>query len=373
MSNSFIEGIKRNLVNILGWRTNRKIVVFESDDWGMIRTSSISAFNELKNDYPLEKCAYSSNDALERDVDILGLLEIFNNNKSSAYQNNTPKLTLNYVMFNPDFDKISNGGFNNYHRESLNNTYSKYLQSDNVLKIVQEGILNEVFIPQFHSTEHVNINNWMLALRNGDPDTLKAFHFDMANLHKQNHSNCQKEYLDAFGYRQTKCFESLDKTVAVGLNEFNRVFAFQAKTMISPCYIWDDDLESAAMDNGIIAFQGSTVQKVPIKEGFKKRRHFMGQKGRNGQRYFIRNCHFERVNNPNKDWVDSCLADIETAFTYNKPAIISTHRVNYIGRLKESNRTLGLKELDLLLKEINKRWPDMEYLSTSELLDKYYN
>ena len=37
----------RHLVNSKGWRTNRKIVVLESDDWGAIRMSSKEAFDKL--------------------------------------------------------------------------------------------------------------------------------------------------------------------------------------------------------------------------------------------------------------------------------------------------------------------------------------
>lgn len=39
----------KNLSNIPGWRTNRKIVVIESDDWGSLRMSSIKAYQDLKN------------------------------------------------------------------------------------------------------------------------------------------------------------------------------------------------------------------------------------------------------------------------------------------------------------------------------------
>ena len=37
---SFLNRIKQNVVNIPGWSTSRKIVVFESDDWGSIRVRS---------------------------------------------------------------------------------------------------------------------------------------------------------------------------------------------------------------------------------------------------------------------------------------------------------------------------------------------
>ena len=39
--------LRVNVSNIPGWRTNRHIVVIESDDWGSIRMSSIENFNKM--------------------------------------------------------------------------------------------------------------------------------------------------------------------------------------------------------------------------------------------------------------------------------------------------------------------------------------
>ena len=33
---------------MLGWRTNRKIIVIESDDWGTVRMPSLKAFERLE-------------------------------------------------------------------------------------------------------------------------------------------------------------------------------------------------------------------------------------------------------------------------------------------------------------------------------------
>ena len=40
-----------NLINIRGWRTNRKIVVIESDDWGTLRTPCKGVFTRLSSKY----------------------------------------------------------------------------------------------------------------------------------------------------------------------------------------------------------------------------------------------------------------------------------------------------------------------------------
>ena len=57
--------LNRNLSNIPGWSTKRKIVVIESDDWGSIRMSSKKAFQNLENaGISLAKNHYNTNDAL---------------------------------------------------------------------------------------------------------------------------------------------------------------------------------------------------------------------------------------------------------------------------------------------------------------------
>ena len=61
------------------------------------------------------------------------------------------------------------------------------------------------------------------------------------------------------------------------------------------------------------------------------------------------------------------LSEIEIAFRWKKPAIRSSHRVNYIGWLNEKNRTKGLRELDKLLFQIIKYWPNVEFMTSSEL------
>ena len=68
------------------------------------------------------------------------------------------------------------------------------------------------------------------------------------------------------------------------------------------------------------------------------------------------------------DW-QTALAEIKMAFSNNKPAIISTHRLNFIGSLVEKNRNNGLKLLQELLLKVILKWPDIVFMSSDELLD----
>ena len=80
-----MKNLIKNLANLPGWRTNRKIVVIESDDWGTIRMSSKEAFNSLlKKGYPVDQCPYNKYDALESNQDLEMLFDVLNSVKGNA-------------------------------------------------------------------------------------------------------------------------------------------------------------------------------------------------------------------------------------------------------------------------------------------------
>lgn len=69
--NKYREHILRNISNTFGYKTNRKIVVFESDDWGSIRMPSKLAYsNLLKKGIGVDKSLYDTLDSLEKKEDL---------------------------------------------------------------------------------------------------------------------------------------------------------------------------------------------------------------------------------------------------------------------------------------------------------------
>jgi hypothetical protein len=61
------------------------------------------------------------------------------------------------------------------------------------------------------------------------------------------------------------------------------------------------------------------------------------------------------------------MKQIDTAFRWNKPAIISSHRVNFCGHIDPKNREKGLETLKKLLQEIVVKWPNVEFMSADTL------
>jgi|GEM_PF-6936549 len=62
------------------------------------------------------------------------------------------------------------------------------------------------------------------------------------------------------------------------------------------------------------------------------------------QKYCTRSCYLES-SLEDKYWVNSCLKSIKIAFSWKKPAIISSHRVNYMSILNEENISQGLRQI----------------------------
>ncbi len=367
--------VSKYLINLPGSTTKRKIVVIESDDWGTIRMSSNEAFQSLfKSGYPVNECPYNSNDSLESNQDLEMLFEVLSNIKGS--DGRPAILTVNNIVANPDFEKIKNSGFQEYHYEPFTETLKRYPAHDKVMELYQQGITEGVVNPQFHGREHLNVNRWMRALRNNSKAEIDAFNFGVFSSKVSAISEYRNEYMDALDFETKDELLFHEIAIVEGLQLFQKIWGFSSKSFIAPCYIWHSDLEKTLAKQGVKFIQGIVNQLQPI-EGksfiYKKKYHFHGQKNKNRQRYFIRNAFFEPTCNPNFDWESDCLNRIKIAFQMKKPAIISSHRLNYIGSLNIKNREKNLKRLQNLLFLIHKKWPEVQFMTTDRLGEIFDN
>lgn len=365
--------IIKNISNFLGEKINSKVIVIESDDWGSIRMSSENAFKNLKNKgYPVDQCSYNTNDALESNKDLEMLFEVINNIKGS---DDKPAIfTVNNIVANPDFVKIKESGFSEYFFEPFTETLKKYPCHDKVMNLYREGINQSLIMPQFHGREHVHIIHWLNDLKNQEAKAEDAFDQKMFSVFLGSASSCNKEYLNAMAYYSNEQEVVIKDSVKSGLNLFKAIWGFNSDSVIAPCYQWHPSLEDTFYNNGIKLIQGGVAQISPNinGEGNTSIRHFNGQKNKLRQVYTVRNVIFEPSTNLHKDWIDSAMSEISNAFFWNQPAIISSHRLNYIGWLNEMNRTRNLDLLSKLLKRIVNKWPEVKFISSNQML-KYYS
>jgi len=362
------KSVTRHLINIPGWRTKRKIIVFESDDWGAVRMSSEKMLSKLLiSGIQVQKCHYVQNDSLASEEDLIRLFGLLSRFKDS--QGKSPIITANVIMTNPNFKKILESDFKEYHYEIFTETLEKYPEHKNSFDFWKKGVKEGLFHLQFHGREHIQVKRWMKFLKDSESDTRKAFEAGVFGLSTSVTSEKRKSYLASYDWDDDESRNFVLESIPEGLSLFKSLFGYQSLSAIAPNYVWHKDVEKVLKENGVRYLQGSSVQKSPTltNDGFKKNRHYTGQKNNLGQIYLVRNCMFEPCSSPNEDWVSKCLHEIQTALFWNKPAIISIHRVNFIGFIKPTNRDTNLKRFERLLKEILRKWPDVEFMTSDQL------
>jgi len=362
--------IGSTIKNLLGWKTKRKIVVIESDDWGSIRMSSNEAIKKLTSyGANLSSSRYDLYDSIECNEDLEQLFNLLTSFKDA--NNKSPVFTGVNVVANPDFDKIKEANFKQYFYEPFTETLKKYPQHDKVYNLWKKGISERLMVPQFHGREHLNVNRWMRALQSESSGELKAFDLGVTGLSNITFPEFKSEYQGAFEIEFTSDLESQAEVLRTGTQLFEQLFGYKATAFTPTNGPFSSTLEPVLKECGINLIQTARViYKEPLGNGkIKKRFRYMGKKNYLGQRYLTRNCVFEPNENLGFDWFDFCMPRIEQAFKYHNPVIITTHRVNYTGFLNKENREKSLAELARLLKGILSKWPDVEFMTTAELGD----
>ncbi|PWN07805.1 hypothetical protein [Rhodohalobacter mucosus] len=369
MLRDFSRILAMHATNYRGWRTDRKIVVIESDDWGSACMPSLDVFQRLvQRGIRVDRCPYTSFDALasEEDLEDLfsALMEFRDKNGSH------PVITANAVMMNPDFEKIRSSGFMEYHGEPFTETLKKYPRHDRSFSLWKQGMSDKLFAPQFHGREHLNVKAWMQAMQKRDSVERAVFN---ENMFWAGSGEEQKGHLSiraAFDLKDLSDLDTHREILRDGLTQFEHLFGYKSESFIAPNFIYHPDLNQPLAEKGVRLLQGMKYQLLPIEDHEKRKmvRRIQGKQNELGQFDLVRNCVFEPSQKAdNYDNIGTCMKGIWNAFFWKKPAIITAHRLNFIGYIHPGNREKNLALFRALLKKMLKRWPDIEFMTSREL------
>lgn len=347
-----------------GWKTDRKIVVIESDDWGAVRMPDRKTYNSfLSRGIRVDQCNYCKFDSLASKDDFDELFTVLKKHKD--FKGNNPVITANSIMANPDFNAIKETKYQTYSYELFTETLRKY--PNRSFDLWKTGIDEKLFFPQLHGREHLNIGRWMRALISNSAEMHYLFQNNFYGLSHTISREFNSSFLAALDYDNENDAKTALQSIEEATDIFKKSFGYHSKSFIAPNYVWDTKVEEILSKKGVTYLQGSFIQKTP--ESINKY-HYTGESNLFKQIYMTRNVIFEPSTFINKDWVHSALSEINNAFKFKKPAIICSHRVTFIGGIFEENRTKNLKLLNELLTEILKKWPDVEFMHSSQLGDE---
>ena len=363
------QAILNNLKNIYGWKTNRKIIVISVDDYGNVRLDSKKARKKMdKAGVKAIAPTFDNLDTLETKEDLELLYEALTSVKDKNGKNAI--FTPFALPCNINFEAMAKNGNKEYIYELLPDTYKKLEARDSkayegTWGLWIEGIEKKLMQPQFHGREHFNLKVFNEKLVKKDKSLF-------INLENRSNTTLLKskdsfiKYSAAFHFWESNEIEDFSKIITTGLDAFEKVFGYRATHFNAPGGSENINIHKYLKDSGIKYIDQPLVKYEPQGKGvFKRKFNYTGKKNYFGLTYQVRNVVFEPINNSSS--VDIALRQIEAAFRWNRPAIISSHRVNFCGHIDPKNRKIGISALRELLKNIVLKWPDVEFMSTVEL------
>ena len=369
-----INTLRKNVANVLGWRTNRKLLIIESDDWGSVQTRDKEAFKNLQREgLNVESIHYTAFDSLESNEDLEMLFDVLRGVKDKY--GNCAKFTPMCIMGNPDFEKIIENDYKTYFFQPLKDTLKNYPQSDQILNLWSKGAKENIFTPELHGREHINARRYLDILKNHKAKL-------GLRLSAQNHSvgsstfrgEKYPNYLGALYPETSEEIGELKTTIRQAGEIFEEYMGYKPRVFMAPNAEEPREMELVLKQIGVKYLTRSKRRIYPKGDGrFGKEWNFIGKINQYDQLILNRNAFFEPVcfgeHEHISNWVESCLNDIDIAFKWNKPAVVSAHRVNFTGSIDPSNRDRGLSALQELLNRVVQNWPNVEFMTSAELGD----
>ncbi len=370
--NNLKRELAQHYLNLPGWRTSRKLMVIESDDWGSIRMPCRDVYEAcIKNGYPVDQNPYERFDTLLSEEDLTHLFDLLGSYKD--FRGNHPVITANCVVANPDFDRIREEDFQSYHFETIKETFQSYPRHHNNVTLWQKGMEAGVFHPQFHGREHLNVHRFMEALGRGDKDVHFGFNHRMPGCISKLNGSWVNLYMDAMRYETQEEKRQIIHNIKVGLDLFQKIFGYRSASFIPPNYTWSPDHDKELRGKEVRYIQGIRKLREPEpRGGMKYHTFYLGKRTSSGLIHLVRNVHFEPslftlgITDP----ADHCLHGMEVAFRMKKPAVISSHRINYAGFIDVRNRDRTLAMWRQIFARAMKKWPDLEFTTSDRLGDQ---
>jgi len=334
------------LPHYLRKRFEKKILIIESDDWGLERGVNYESIEWAKRKFGEESFTRWTLDALETREDLAMLFNVLRSHKDES--GNHQVITANFITHNIDYSSKESlkfipisKGFN-----SLENIHESYC----------EGVKDGLIFPQLHGYSHYNLSALReYSLTEEASEALKNKYLTCRSTIRGNLAFLQGELSDE---------NSDNSMIKEAADEFERCFGFRSMTIIPPTFVLDKSVLKYFKDSGVKLVQSSNR----IQQSDKRRYNVPFFRKRAGLIWSIRNARLDPIEGYNF-YHQQCIDSMEKAFANKLPAIIDFHRVNFSGKFNPTYRERTLGELDSLVGKVLKKWPDVKFIHSQKLYE----
>jgi hypothetical protein len=313
------------------WR-RLKVVVLESDDWGLCAWSPDEQAYRVLTDTPAFRSPAGrvyGRSTLESAGDVQRLVQTLLEFRGG--DGFPPVWQANTVMAAPDYARLEPPLFQTAALpvlmlpESPPRWERPGLWSE-VLSACESG----VWWPELHGFHHLPEQAWLTALRRNQADALRAFE----------HQSPVCEAVEASGeFDASEPDEVKRNNLRRAIETFTRMFGRAPSSFCAPDYRWDDRFEAEAAKLGVTLWQGRAERIRPSFPGVRRLLRRLTWRATSGERFYMPpRIAFEPRGGPGSQADSGHGARVgaaaahtraHAAWSAGRPAVVSTHRLNY--------------------------------------------
>jgi len=349
----------------IDWERHRAMV-FESDDWGGCEVAAAPADAAIVADVwdALHARRREVLTTLETPADLARLYDLL-----AAHQgaDGLPAVFTAFVsVANPDFPAIRASGFERYADLAIDQAVPARWQRGDIVGAWREGIRRGLFAPEYHANlHHTSPVRWLERLRAPGPEGVAARRLFELEVY------CQGEHLPEF---EGMALSEEHAWHEAGMSRFERICGYRpAAAITSDAYpetetLWallgirTICLKSCRVNSGqvvVYATKPWNNQDPAVPMGACHPRLDVA--------YLTRNVFFECAGRPEQS-AQVAGEVIRARWSEGEPAVVSTHRANYVS-LDPGFAEDGRRQLARLLADLAAA--GARFLTTAEVGDLY--
>ena len=346
-------------------------IVFESDDWGLcgegrdqqVQSDLVSkGYVDIDSNFlaPMYKNTLES----ESDLDNLS-------NSLAKFKDRlgrSPIFTANMVVSNPDFERIKQNRFSQYFAIPISKGFpTGWHDWATTVRGWKKAINRKVWLPEYHGFSHFNYRNWIRGLGKGDQRLMDFFNRSMVTYSVR--FRVLSEYGVHIGNRwDFQSFGEQYSDICAGFDIFNSLFGRFPRTTIPPNNVWNPDTYRAFLKSKVRFIQS---EKESLKSNLGARNTNISLIPDVFNSILLRfsslckqyrNVHLE-YNDENES---AAVVSSTNCFVSGVPAIVGTHRVNYVSGVDPNLPRKNLKRLENYLHSVLEN-ENVVFLSDNEL------
>jgi len=339
--------------SMVDWREIRSVAI-QSDDWGLcgFMPESIildEAQIEILNPGNFPPVYWTS--TLEDSTDVAELASVLA--KYLDRDNNPTVFQANYITSSL---QSTLDGWLEYDIPEFHPAYQRPGMWDEVNNAIEAG----VWVPELHGSWHYN------------PLQMKDSVTGNSQLEELNNAGVLlfPECMSAFEFGPEVDRKVIERDLKRSVGKFKELFGSLPNSIVAPDYVWYRDDENYWKSLGLSTVQAKRGQRRPHQNKYSGQVMKMFERGirriyEKRLCYIERNCRLESVQHHDHELiVSNCFDDILSCWDSGQPAVVETHRINFVST-DPAKQYIGLSSLDNLLSKLKSE--DVTWLCDDEI------